>query len=68
VSALDPADMSVITELAVYSGQTGDWQQVSIPLGSEVLGRSIVLEFRLITDDFNLAEGWYIDDVLVSPN
>lgn len=68
VSALDPADMSEIIELGVYSGQTAGWQEMRIPLGSEVLGRNIILQFRLTTDDFNLAEGWYIDDVLVAPN
>ena len=68
VSALDPADMSEIVELGVYSGQTAGWQEMRIPLGSEVLGRNIILRFRLTTDDFNLAEGWYIDDVLVAPN
>jgi hypothetical protein len=28
-----------------------------------VLGQSVILEFKVYCDNFNLREGWYLDDV-----
>jgi hypothetical protein len=45
--------------------RTTDWNMVTKALPPEALGRSIKIEFRLVTDDFvgSNFPGWYIDDV-----
>ena len=45
------------------SGSTIDWKQVQLSLGEMSLGKEIVIEFLLETDDSNSKLGWYIDDV-----
>lgn len=45
------------------SGSTIDWKQVQLSLGEMSLGKEIVIEFLLETDDSNSKPGWYIDDV-----
>ncbi|MGC9037082.1 MAG: LamG-like jellyroll fold domain-containing protein, partial [Verrucomicrobiia bacterium] len=66
VSVLDPATMSVIAEIYLASGATSGWEMQTIKLPDIAVGRQIILEFRLRSDDFNLLEGWYIDDVTIT--
>ncbi len=67
VAVLDAGDLS---ELAVIQeqidGTTADWEPVSKPLPPEALGRTIVIEFRLRSDDLGNFAGWYLDDVEVT--
>jgi len=43
------------------------WEKFARNLPASALGKSIKIEFRLITDDFDAIdyEGWYIEDVEV---
>ncbi|MGC8742650.1 MAG: LamG-like jellyroll fold domain-containing protein [Verrucomicrobiia bacterium] len=66
VNVLDPATMSVIAELYSNAGATSGWEKQTIKLPDTAVGREIMLEFRLRCDDFNLLEGWYIDDVVIT--
>jgi len=70
VSVLDASDDSVIavieTGIADFSG---DWEKVTNPIPAEALGKTIKLEFRLQSDDFDQGgpfAGFYIDDVNVT--
>jgi len=42
-----------------------DWETQSFRLKPDSLARKIIVEFWLSTDDFNLQEGWFIDDVKI---
>lgn len=66
VNILD-ADSMVPIQIEAYirGGQTADWEEVSFRLRGDNLGQRIIVEFRVLTDDFNLNEGWFIDDVKV---
>ena len=55
-------------ELADATAVTGAWQEVSLRLVGDMVGRKVKLEFRVITDPFNPLEGWFIDDVKVVAN
>lgn len=55
----------VIAELSREAGTTADWTARSLRLSGDAVGRKIQIEFRLVTDDFNLLPGWYIDEVSV---
>ena len=67
VNVLDPANFAVLQQLSLESGSSGGWQLSTLPLPPSLLGRNIMLEFRLYCDVFNLLEGWYIDDVKIMP-
>ena len=54
------------THLASYNGTLSTWTQVSISLSSYA-GQSIKIRFRLQTDGGVVDDGWYIDDIVVSP-
>ncbi len=67
VSVLDAADNSEIAVLVdVIDGITVEWEQVRKPLPDEALGKVIVIEFRLRSDDIQNYPGWYIDDFIVT--
>lgn len=67
VNVLDADTQAVIQEVSRLAGASAGWQARTFALGSQCLGRRIMLEFRLYTDNFNLLEGWLLDDVAVSP-
>lgn len=66
VSILDPDTNTEIAQVYISAGSTTGWEQVVIDLPDIAVGRRIMLEFRLVCDDFNLLEGWYIDDVTIT--
>lgn len=63
--ALAGGDRIVLEELSIRGGSSGGWKELRLPLGEESLGTRIVLEFSVITDQFDLLPGWYLDDVSV---
>ncbi|HTD67276.1 MAG TPA: LamG-like jellyroll fold domain-containing protein [Candidatus Limnocylindria bacterium] len=67
VNVLDANTLAVIQQLSLQAGATAGWQQRTLQLPPQILGRNIRLEFRLYCDGFNLLEGWYIDDVEIAP-
>ncbi len=67
VNVLDAATLDVLEELDQKSGSVSSWRERRLPLGPDSVGKRIVLEFRISTDDLNLLEGWYIDDVAILP-
>jgi len=67
VNVLDANTQALISQLSVQAGATAGWQPRTLQLPPLALGKNIVLEFRLYCDNFNLLEGWYIDDVKLSP-
>lgn len=66
VTVLDADTLLPLQELARTAGATTGWQLRTLPLGAASLNRRIVLEFRLYSDQFELREGWYLDDVTLS--
>jgi hypothetical protein len=42
-----------------------NWRRTRYNLPAEALGKRIRIEFKLISDGFNAAPGWYIDDMWV---
>jgi hypothetical protein len=69
VNVLDANSLAII-QPAIYvnSGSSNGWQQRSVRLVGAAVGQVVKLEFRIETDDFNLLEGWFLDDVTVRPN
>jgi hypothetical protein len=67
VNVLDAGTLAVITRLSLQAGATAGWQPLTLPLPAPALGKNVILEFRLYCDNFNLLEGWYIDDVKLLP-
>jgi hypothetical protein len=67
VQVLDSASLEVLEILAIKAGSVPSWGQRSLALGAASLGRSVILEFRIVTDEFFLQDGWYIDDATVDP-
>lgn len=66
VNVLDATSLTPIAEVFLESGATGGWIQRAIRLPSDTVGGRIVLEFRVVTDEFNLLQGWFLDDVSVT--
>ena len=64
-SSLDAETEEILEEPYEASGATNGWEAQSFRLKPDSLARKIIVEFRLSTDDFNLQEGWFIDDVKV---
>ncbi len=63
VSVLDADDDSVLAVLVpVVDDSSAGWEEVSMPLPAAALGKNVVIEFRLDTDDVTNEAGWYIDD------
>jgi len=67
VNVLEAATGSLIVQLDTQSGATSGWQLRTLPLPMPALGQSVILEFKVYCDNFNLREGWYLDDVQVIP-
>ncbi len=67
VNVLDAATLDLIEELDTKSGSVSSWKQRQLELSAKSLGKQIVLEFKIVTDDLNLLEGWYLDDVAIFP-
>ncbi len=67
VAVLDAADESEIALLgARVDGASSDWEVARHRFPASALGREVVIEFRLSTDDVENLAGWYIDDVEVT--
>jgi hypothetical protein len=49
-----------------FTGASPSWRRARYNLPAEALGQSIRIEFKLISDPFNPAPGWYIDDMRVN--
>jgi bacillopeptidase F len=62
VVILDAETKEVIEEPFESSGETNGWLAQSIRLKPDSLNRKVLIEFRMSTDDFNLQEGWFLDD------
>jgi hypothetical protein len=58
--------MSVLERVYTTAGATSGYEQQTIKLPDTAVGRQIILEFRLVCDDFNLLEGWYLDDIIIT--
>ena len=50
--------------LESFTGTNPSWQQTVIDL-TPFVGQSIRLNFQLLSDATDTADGWYIDDVVV---
>ena len=48
-----------------FTGAFRSWRRTSYSLPPEALGKRIRLEFKLISDVFTTAPGWYIDDIRI---
>ena len=67
VLALDPADHSTLAVIAGgIDGLVSDWAQVKTPIPAKALGRNILIEWHLSSDNFQNLAGWYLDDVQVA--
>lgn len=67
VNVLDASSLAVLQTLSTVAGGTTGYEPRTLTLPAMVLGRNVILEFRVYCDDFNLLEGWYIDDVKIFP-
>ncbi len=69
VSVLDATDDSLLAVISEpVEGFSGGWEAVSIAIPATALGKTIKIEFRLVSDDFpdsNYA-GWYLDDIEIT--
>jgi hypothetical protein len=52
--------------IASYDGSSGTWQQQTFGIG-RYAGQTLRVGFRFISDNSQNYEGWYIDDLLVTP-
>lgn len=68
VNVLDP-NLNLLQQLSLEAGATTGYETRTLPLPPQLLGRQIVIEFRLYTDIQVLPSeaGWYIDDVKILP-
>ena len=56
---------STWTEVAIYDGSQTTWQQVTIAVPQLDGAANSRVRFRLTSDSNTVADGWYVDDVLV---
>ncbi|MDB4690599.1 immunoglobulin domain-containing protein [Verrucomicrobia bacterium] len=68
VNILDGDSGDLIQQVFLQAGSTADWTQRNIRLAGPNAGRKIRIEFRLVTDTVEQNFGFYIDDVIVTPN
>lgn len=73
VSVLDAAG-NLLQQLSAQTGTVGDYTARTLPLPPQLLGQSIILEFRfycdsVVADPVTGApfEGWYVDDAQLLP-
>jgi len=50
-----------------FTGASGTWQTVSVPLAQFPAGSTIHVRFRQTSDGSLVQEGWYVDDIYVGP-
>ena len=67
VRVLDAGTLVEIEELSRRAGTSDGWVLRTLSLGEESVGRPVVIEFRLQSDEFNMRDGWYIDGVMMEP-
>ncbi len=54
-------------QLASYTGSSTDWKLVKLPITGVTPGTQILIRFRGTSDGSVQHEGWYIDNIRVSP-
>ncbi len=54
------------TGVAIYDGNQADWEAVSIPVPQLDGAAKARVRFRLTSDTNTVADGWHVDDVLLS--
>jgi hypothetical protein len=59
-------DGGAIVEIGSYTGTSNGWTQVSVDLSGFAGRTSVRLGFRITTNGSIVADGWHIDDVVVS--
>ncbi len=66
VNILDAETLAPVQQnIYLGTGSSNGWQIRQVRLVGDAVGRKIKIEFRVITDPFNLQEGWFLDDVTV---
>ena len=69
ITILDASDGSTLAVLDDdMDDNTNDWEDFTTALPVEAVGKTIQIEFRLLSDDFpgTNFSGWYLDDVRVT--
>ena len=66
VRLLDAGDLSELAVLQTVDGSSDSWEEVSIDVPPEALGKSVIIEFTLQSDNFGNQAGWHLDDVTVT--
>jgi hypothetical protein len=71
VRLLDADDANAelaILQMAIDGNNPAGWEPFSKAFPAAALGKNVVIEFRLVSDDFQDSNyaGWYIDDVVVT--
>lgn len=69
INVLDATTLAAL-QPTIYlgTGNSGGWQEREVRLVGAAVGQKIKLEFAIETDQFNLLEGWFLDDVSVTSN
>ena len=66
VRLLDAADDSEIAVLeSQIDGSSAEWEEITLPLPPEAIGKTVILEFVFDSDEFGNLAGWYLDDICV---
>ena len=67
VSILDAADNSVLSVVqGPFDGFSADWEEVTVAIPATALGKTVIFEWRLQSDDIGNFAGLFVDDVLVT--
>lgn len=68
IRVLDAADDSeiAVVQQGIEGTTGGTWISRSVSLPAAALDRTVKVEFRLMSDDFQEFAGWYLDDVVVT--
>lgn len=71
INVLDAGTLAVIQQILppTYTATSG-WELQTLPLPPQVLGRNVIIEFRLLSDGYcpgDCYPGWFLDDVTVLP-
>jgi hypothetical protein len=53
------------TELKRFTGTESTWTAETVSL-SAYSGKTVMIRFRLYTDSYGTADGWYLDDIAIS--
>jgi hypothetical protein len=65
VSVLDAGTLQELEELSRVNVRNTGWRTRELTLSAASLGKEVVIQFRLFSDDLNLLPGWYLDNVAV---